>query len=51
MKKSYSVPQLTRHGAVADLTQQTKTLGKDDGVILVIPGITPDGGVGIGLLS
>lgn len=48
MKKLYSTPQLNVHGSVETLTQQVKTLGSDDGVILVIPGLTPDDGTAIG---
>jgi hypothetical protein len=48
MKKAYSTPELNVHGSIEELTQVTKYLGKDDGVILVIPGLTPDGGVPIG---
>ncbi|MEL6910016.1 MAG: lasso peptide [Cyanobacteria bacterium J06643_13] len=51
MKKAYSRPQLTVHGSVNVLTQQTKGLGSDDGVILTIPGLTPPDGVPIGPLS
>ncbi|MEO1691384.1 MAG: lasso peptide [Cyanobacteria bacterium J06631_6] len=50
MKKTYSKPQLTVHGSVDVLTQQTKGLGSDDGVTLVIDGLTPPGGVPIGSL-
>ncbi|MEL6581829.1 MAG: lasso peptide [Cyanobacteria bacterium J06621_12] len=50
MKKTYSRPQLTVHGSVDVLTQQTKGLGSDDGVTLVIDGLTPPGGVPIGSL-
>ncbi|MEM6614635.1 MAG: lasso peptide [Cyanobacteria bacterium P01_C01_bin.72] len=48
MKKSYITPKLSVHGSVESMTQQVKTLGKDDGVILVIPGLTPADGVAIG---
>jgi hypothetical protein len=48
MKKTWSTPQLTVHGAVEELTQVRKTIGKDDGVILVIPNLTPPEGVPIG---
>ena len=48
MKKAYSTPTLSIHGSVEMLTQQVKGLGSDDGVILVIPGLTPDSGVSIG---
>ena len=48
MKKLYSTPQLKVHGSVETLTQQVKSIGKDDGVILVIPGLTPSNGVAIG---
>ncbi|MEL7417002.1 MAG: lasso peptide [Cyanobacteria bacterium J06555_3] len=50
MKKTYSKPQLTVHGSVDVLTQQTKGLGSDDGVTLVIDGLTPPSGVPIGSL-
>ena len=48
MKKVYSTPKLNVHGSVETLTQQVKSLGTDDGVILVIPGLTPSNGVAIG---
>ena len=48
MKKAYNAPKLSLHGTVAEMTQQTKGLGTDDGVILVIPGLTPPDGVSIG---
>ena len=48
MKKAYSTPKMSTYGSVETLTQQVKSLGKDDGVILVVPGLTPQGGVGIG---
>lgn len=48
MKRTYNAPKLSIHGSVAQLTEQNKTVGNDDGVILTIPGITPDGGVPIG---
>ena len=49
MKKTYTAPKLNVHGSIETLTQQVKTLGKDDGVILVIDGLTPpDGVVAIG---
>ena len=48
MKKTYNAPKLTVHGAVTEMTQQTKGLGSDDGVTLVIPGLTPPDGVPIG---
>lgn len=50
MKKAYNAPELTVHGSVSVLTQQTKGLGSDDGVTLVIPGLTPPDGVPIGSL-
>ena len=37
MKKTYKAPKLTVHGSVEQLTE--KTFGKDDGVVLTIPGI------------
>ena len=46
MKKTYNAPKLSIHGSVAQLTE--KTLGKDDGTILDIPGLTAPGGVAIG---
>ena len=46
MKKTYNTPKLSIHGSVAQLTE--KTTGKDDGVILTIPGLTVPGGVAIG---
>ena len=48
MKKTWMTPNLKAHGAVEALTQQTKTIGADDGVTLVIPGLTPPDGVAIG---
>ena len=48
MKKAWNTPNLKEHGAVEALTQQVKTIGANDGVILVIPGLTPDEGVPIG---
>ncbi|MEL6581046.1 MAG: lasso peptide [Cyanobacteria bacterium J06621_12] len=48
MKKTYKAPKLNVHGSIESMTQQVKTLGKDDGVILVIPGLTPADGVAIG---
>ena len=33
------------------LAQRVKTLGKDDGVMLVISGITPDSGVTISITN
>lgn len=48
MNKIYSTPKLSIHGSVETLTTQVKTLGTDDGVILIIPGLTPDGGAAIG---
>ena len=48
MKKAYSTPKLSVYGSVETLTKQVKGLGGDDGVVLVIPGLTPDGGVPIG---
>lgn len=47
MKKTWTTPNLQEHGAVEALTQQTKTIGFGDGVILVIPGLTPPEGVPI----
>ncbi|MBE9065711.1 hypothetical protein IQ260_03490 [Leptolyngbya cf. ectocarpi LEGE 11479] len=47
MKKTWTTPSLQEHGAVEALTQQTKTLGLGDGVILVIDGLTPPEGVPI----
>ena len=40
MKKAYNTPKLSVHGSVEVLTQQAKGPGSDDGVVLVIPGIT-----------
>jgi hypothetical protein len=48
MKKSYNSPKLSVHGSIEVLTEQRKTIGKDDGVILVIPGLTPPDGTPIG---
>lgn len=48
MKKTWNKPELTVHGQVETLTQQTKTIGNDDGVTLSIPGLTPEGGTPIG---
>lgn len=50
MKKTYNTPKLSVHGSVESLTQQVKGLGSDDGVTLVIPGLTPPDGVPIGSL-
>ncbi|MEO0013949.1 MAG: hypothetical protein RLZZ535_2338 [Cyanobacteriota bacterium] len=47
MKKSYNSPKLSVHGSIEVLTE-AKTIGKDDGVALVIPGLTPPDGVPIG---
>ncbi|MBE9065712.1 hypothetical protein IQ260_03495 [Leptolyngbya cf. ectocarpi LEGE 11479] len=49
MQKTWTTPNLQEHGAVEALTQQTKTIGFKDGVILVIPGLTPPEGVPIGV--
>ena len=51
MKKVYSAPQLSVHGSIEMLTQQVKGLGADDGVTLVISGLTPPDGVPIGPIS
>jgi hypothetical protein len=48
MKKTWNKPSLTTYGEVENLTQRTKTLGKNDGVLLDIPGLTPPGGTPIG---
>ena len=48
MKKTYNTPKLSVHGSIEELTQQTKGLGSQDGVTLVIEGLTPEGGVPIG---
>lgn len=48
MKKTWNKPEITVHGQVETLTQQTKTTGSEDGVTLSIPGLTPPGGVPIG---
>ena len=48
MKKAYSTPKLSVHGSIELLTQQVKGLGADDGVTLVIEGLTPPEGVPIG---
>ena len=48
MKKAYSAPKLSVHGSIELLTQQVKGLGSDDGVTLVIEGLTPPSGVPIG---
>jgi hypothetical protein len=37
MKKSYNSPELSVHGSIEMLT--AKTFGKDDGVVLTIPGV------------
>lgn len=37
MKKVYNTPKLTVHGSVEQLTE--KVFGKDDGVVLTVPGI------------
>lgn len=41
MKKTWNKPSLTTYGEVENLTQRTKTFGKNDGILLSIP--TPDG--------
>ena len=51
MKKSYNTPKLSVHGSIEMLTQQVKGLGSDDGVTLVIQGLTPPSGVPIGPIS
>ena len=51
MKKAYNAPKLSVHGSIELLTQQVKGLGADDGVTLVIEGLTPPGGVAIGPIS
>lgn len=48
MKKTYNAPKLSVHGSLEGLTQQTKTIGNNDGVTLSIPGLTPPEGVPIG---
>ncbi|MDJ0616027.1 MAG: lasso peptide [Calothrix sp. MO_192.B10] len=48
MKKTWNAPKLTVYGGVENLTQQTKTIGNADGVILIVPGLTPAQGVPIG---
>ena len=48
MKKTYSKPEVSVYGSVEMLTQQVKGLGSDDGVTLVISGLTPPDGVPIG---
>lgn len=48
MKKTYIKPKLSVHGSIEELTQQSKTIGSNDGVTLSIPGVTPEGGVPIG---
>ena len=50
MKKAYNAPKLTVHGSVNTITQQTKTTGRDDGVILIVDNLTPAEGVSIGSL-
>lgn len=50
MKKSYNSPELSIHGSIEGLTEQVKTIGKDDGITLVIPNLTPPEGVPIGSL-
>lgn len=45
MKKTWTTPTLKEHGAVEAVTQQTKGLGFGDGIILVIPGLTPPEGI------
>ena len=51
MKKAWATPTLEVHGTVEQITQQNKTIGSDDGVILIVPGLTPPGGVAIGPLG
>jgi hypothetical protein len=46
MKKAYNSPKLSVHGSIEVLTE--KTIGKNDGNILTIDGLTPPGGVPIG---
>lgn len=48
MKKTWNTPAITVYGGVENLTQQAKTIGKDDGVVLIIDGLTPPDGVAIG---
>lgn len=48
MKKTYKAPKLKVHGSIEELTLQTKTIGKDDGIILIVDGLTPPDGVSIG---
>ncbi len=50
MKKTWNKPSLTVYGAVENLTQLDKTIGSDDGVNLIIDGLTPPDGVPIGSL-
>ena len=46
MKKLYSTPELTTHGSIEELTQQTiKRFGSDDGILLNIP--TPTGSTNV----
>jgi hypothetical protein len=42
MKKSYNSPKLSVHGSIEVLTEQRKTFGKEDGVVLVIPNVPVD---------
>ena len=37
--KRYSAPKMVRKGAIEELTQQTKSFGVGDGIILIIPNI------------
>jgi hypothetical protein len=50
MKKNWNTPKLTTYGNVEELTlgRRTKTVGKDDGTDLVVPGLAPTAGTPIG---
>ncbi|MEO0537620.1 MAG: hypothetical protein AAF215_27630 [Cyanobacteria bacterium P01_A01_bin.123] len=46
MKKTWITPELKNHGAAENLTQQQKTFGSDDGIVLIIPGVDSDIAIG-----
>lgn len=50
--KPWIKPEIKSYGSVEAITEEgnIKTIGKDDGFILVIPGLTPPEGVPIGSL-
>ncbi|NET04897.1 MAG: hypothetical protein F6K16_09215 [Symploca sp. SIO2B6] len=46
MKKTWNTPEITVYGAVENLTERIKTFGRQDGILLAIPGV--DSPVAIG---